>query len=99
MKPDYKEINYYAWQELYYKDRLGYYCTITDTCKWYRKDELRHNEYGAAVVYFSNNNKEYWLNNKRYLDYNHFSCDVLVDSSIIASDENWAKYCKLKVFQ
>jgi hypothetical protein len=82
---EYKEISPEDFAKL--TDTTGLYCFATPHGTYFLKNNLRHNEKGAAVIYTHKSkdlpNKEYWLNGVYYGTNNDFS-----------TQEEWIEFAK-----
>lgn len=85
----YIEITVSDWWLL--KDKKGYYAVDCGDAIDYFKDNLRHNEYEAAIKYVDGK-KNYYLND------NYYGSNRARNTKYIPSDEYWAKLVKLRAF-
>lgn len=79
---EYKEIYFNDYINL--EDKSGYYCTIDEDSKAYRKNGVFHNEYDFAYIWVPI--YQYWLNG------------VLYGQDTDYTTEEWIRFCKLKAF-
>lgn len=63
---------------------------IGSTKYWYNFKGEKHNEFGPAVVY-ENGNKEWWLNNTQYTEYDYQRKLLEIQSKAIDAKANQVK--------